>query len=303
MNGIHFLLTYQCTLECDHCFLYCSPRSEGTFSLSQIKSVLQEAKKMGVEWIYYEGGEPFLYYPLLKEAVSTASRMGFKVGIVTNSYFAHSEEDAVLWLKPLVVAGLDDLNVSNDEFHFGDQEQTTADILAAAARILGLEPIEICIEAPAASLTAAEGGKGEPVVGGSTRFQGRAADLLTEGLPRRPWEEFNTCPYEELVTPERVHVDSFGNVHICQGISAGNMWEKPLAELMESYRAEEHPICGPLVRNGPAGLARELGIQPEPEYVDACHLCYSIRRRVLDTYPGVLEPRQVYGTDNRQQKA
>jgi len=299
MNGIHVLLTYQCTLECDHCFLYCSPRAEGTFTLNQIKRVLQEAQKMGVEWIYYEGGEPFLYYPILKESVVMAKRMGFKVGIVTNSFFAHSEEDAVVWLKPLVESGLDDLNASNDEFHFGETEKTRADNLVAASRSLGLEPIEICIEAPSVTAMHAEGGKGQPIVGGSTRFQGRAAELLIEGLPRRQWTEFDTCPYEELVSPERIHVDAYGNVQICQGISAGNMWEIPLSEMMEAYNAEEHPICGPIVRGGPAGLAEELGIVPEPDYVDHCHLCYSIRKKVLGAYPVELSPRQVYGLENQ----
>ena len=32
LTGIHFLLTYSCTSECDHCFLYCSPNAKGTFT-------------------------------------------------------------------------------------------------------------------------------------------------------------------------------------------------------------------------------------------------------------------------------
>ena len=59
LTGIHFLLTYICNFECDHCSLYCSPRSSGTFTVSQIRDVLDEAKKLGsVRSIYYEGGEP-----------------------------------------------------------------------------------------------------------------------------------------------------------------------------------------------------------------------------------------------------
>ena len=57
LNDIHFLLTYTCNYECDHCFLYCSPQSKGTFTLEQIKNVLDEAVKTGkIEWIYFEGG-------------------------------------------------------------------------------------------------------------------------------------------------------------------------------------------------------------------------------------------------------
>ena len=73
LTGIHFLLTYTCTFECDHCFLYCSPRAGGTFTAAQIRDVLDQARKLGtVESIYYEGGEPFLYYPVLVEGLRLA---------------------------------------------------------------------------------------------------------------------------------------------------------------------------------------------------------------------------------------
>ena len=29
LTGVHFLLTYACNYECDHCFLYCGPLSRG----------------------------------------------------------------------------------------------------------------------------------------------------------------------------------------------------------------------------------------------------------------------------------
>jgi MoaA/NifB/PqqE/SkfB family radical SAM enzyme len=61
LTGIHVILTYACNFECDHCFLYRSPRSQGTFTIGQVTHVLDEAKKIGtVDWIFYEGGEPFL---------------------------------------------------------------------------------------------------------------------------------------------------------------------------------------------------------------------------------------------------
>jgi organic radical activating enzyme len=54
--------------------------------MTQVIQVLDEAHKMGsVEWIFYEGGEPFLFFPLLNESVRRASERGFKVGVVTNA--------------------------------------------------------------------------------------------------------------------------------------------------------------------------------------------------------------------------
>ena len=69
LNGLHILLTYQCTYECDHCFVWGSPRQTGTLTLEQIENILQQAKDAGVTSIYFEGGEPFLYYPVLAKAV------------------------------------------------------------------------------------------------------------------------------------------------------------------------------------------------------------------------------------------
>ena len=115
LTGIHFLLTYRCNFECDHCFLYCTPESPGTFTIEQVSSVLDEAEKIGtIDWIYYEGGEPFLFYPLLLESVKRAGERGFRVGIVTNAYGANSEQDAKLWLAPLMDAGLSFISISNE---------------------------------------------------------------------------------------------------------------------------------------------------------------------------------------------
>ncbi len=299
LTGIHFLLTYKCNFECDHCFLYCSPHSEGTFTISQVDQVLDEAQKISsIEWIYFEGGEPFQYYPLLVECVRRASQKGFQVGIVTNGYGALAEEDALLWLKPLAEAGLAYLSISDDTFHYGDQEITPASIASAAAKVLGIESSPICIEPPQVQESkSADGVKGQTVIGGGARFRGRAADTLTKGLPLRSWDEMRECPDEDLLTPSRVHVDSFGNIHICQGISIGNFWEKPFSEIMASYHPDDHPICGPLHRGGPAALVEDLGLNPDEGYVDECHLCFLSRREVVDKYPEYLTPKQVYGIE------
>jgi hypothetical protein len=297
LTGIHFILTYTCNFECDHCFLYCGPRARGTFTIDQVTRVLEEAKKIGtVEEIFFEGGEPFLFFPLLAESIRRARAMGFQVGVVTNAYGALSEKDAELWLEPLARAGLGYLSISNDSFHYGQEKNNPAATALAAAGRLGLPASPIRIDPPELVLPSPdEKGKGQAIIGGGARFRGRAADKLTKGLPVRPWEELVECPYEALESPSRVHVDAFGNVHICQGISMGNMWDMPLSRLVAGYDPDSHPICGPLSRGGPAELVRASGLKPEARYVDECHLCYSARKAVIDKFPDLLGPRQVYG--------
>ncbi len=70
----------------------------------------------------------------------------------------------------------------------------------------------------------------------------------------------------------------------------GNMWRVPLSELVRGYRAASHPLCGPLVRGGPAELA-----PPDGRYVDECHCCYSGRKAILAKFPEYLGPAAVYG--------
>jgi len=286
LSEIHFLLTYRCNFECDHCFLYCSPTTPGALKIGT------------VEMIYFEGGEPTQYYPLLLESVHRAHQKGFQVGIVSNAYMALAEEDALLWLKPLAEGGLSVLSVSNDAFHYGEEKENPAEIARKVGLKLELNSFPICIDPPEILIgTSPEDGKGQAVIGGGARFRGRAADTLTTGLPLRPWAEMITCPDEDLLTPSRVHVDSYGNVQICQGISLGNFWENPFSEIMASYHPDQHPICGPLHKGGPAELVRTLKREPGEEYVDECHLCFLTRRDLIDHYPQYLTPRQVYGLE------
>ncbi|MFX0000912.1 MAG: radical SAM protein [Candidatus Hodarchaeota archaeon] len=293
LKGIHFLLTYNCNYTCDHCFLYCSPNSKGTFTLAQIKEVLGEAHKLtSVEWIYFEGGEPFLYYPIMVEGVKLAKKMGFKVGIVTNSYWATSIHDAEIWLEPFSELGVDDFSISDDAFHYEDEQENLSKVAKKASENLKLSTMTICIEEPTVKK---EQEKGEPVISGGAMFKGRAVEKLIEGLPKRPWEELNECPYEDFRGLGRIHVDPFGNAHICQGLSIGNFWETPLAKLIKNYKPEDHPICRPLIQGGPARLVKEYNIEHEDKYVDECHLCYLARLNLIDKFPKYLAPRQVYG--------
>ncbi len=295
LNGIHILLTLKCTNECDHCFLHCGPTLEASFTLPQLRALLRQIEDLGtIDTVYFEGGEPFLLYPLLLEGIRIARSAGFSVGIVSNCYWAASVEDAVLWLKPLAQLGIEDLSISDDEFHRGKQNDPRPAFARQAAHHLGIPMSTICIDAPFVS-PSGEDQKGKPVVGGSVLFKGRAAEKLTPGLTVRPSRELVTCPHEDLLNPERVHIDAYGNVHLCQGLSMGNVWEKPLVELVRAYNPYKHPVVGPLLRGGPIRLAAETGLAITDEYVDECHLCYTVRKKLLPRFPSCLAPRECYG--------
>lgn len=296
LTGIHFLLTYQCAFECDHCFVFGSPFAKGTFTLNQVEQVLDQAEKIGtINSVYFEGGESFLFYPLLIESIKRARAKNFQVGIVTNAYFATSEEDAALWFAPLRDLGIADLSISDDAFH-SDEADSPAKRAIRAAKHLGLPTNSICIEKPTVQTHASQP-KGAPVVGGDVMFRGRAAEKLTAGLPTQSWDSFTECPHEDLENPGRVHIDAYGNVYLCQGLGMGNAWRTPLSALVENYRADAHPIARSLIDGGPARLAKEYDVPHDAGYVDACHLCYSVRKKLIDRFPDYLAPKQVYGLE------
>ncbi len=294
ITGLHFLLTYQCTLECDHCFVWGSPWQNGTMTLADVRKILEQARDLGtVSSVYFEGGEPFLYYATLLHAVRMAAQMGFSVGIVTNSYWANTEEDSLASLRPF--AGLvQDLTISSDRYHWGDLLSQKETFACAAADRLGI-PVSVIRVAREVGAGAACPAGQLPEGESRVMYRGRAAAKLAAQAPKQPWESFDRCPHEDLREPGRVHVDSFGHVHICQGISLGNVFRKALREICADYDPERHPINGPLLAGGPAELLRRYGLAHAAEAADACQLCDAARTALRSRFPDILAPDAMYG--------
>jgi MoaA/NifB/PqqE/SkfB family radical SAM enzyme len=292
LSGLHLLLTYQCNFECDHCFVWGGPEQTGTMTLRTMRRILEQAEELGtIEWIYFEGGEPFMYYPLLRAGVRMASGRGFRVGIVTNSYWATEVEDAIEWLRPFAGA-VEDLSISSDAYHGSEEHRT--DRVRVAVKQLGIPVDVIGIAQPDETDIAHACGQLPPGQS-AVLYRGRAAVKLTSRAALQPREQFTTCPWEDLREPGRVHVDPFGNLHVCQGISLGNLLHGSLTEICRTYDPESHPIVGPLLAGGPAELARRYGLACREAYADACHLCYESRCSLRGRFPDLLAPDQMYG--------
>jgi hypothetical protein len=284
LSGLHLLLTYRCTAACDHCFVWGSPQATATMTIGQVRRLLDGAERLGtVTDVYFEGGEPFLAYPLLVAGAREAVARGLRFGVVTNAYWATSVEDAALWLEPLAELGIADLSLSEDRFH-GDLASPAVQHAAEAARRLGLAQGVLRVDL------------GPECTAGSVRLRGRAAQRLAGQVRGQPWDGFTSCPYEDLADPARVHVDAEGYLHLCQGLALGRVGEgQPLPALVAAYRPREHPIVGPLLAGGPAALVREYGLAHEPAYGDACHLCYRAREQLRPHFCELLGPGQMYG--------
>ena len=285
LTGLHLLLTYQCPFECPHCFVWGGPKQTGVMTLEQVGAILAQAGELGgVEWIFFEGGEPFLYHPVLLAGARLAKQLGYQVGVVSNGYWATGAADAEAWLAPFGGA-LSMLNLSSDSHHGSTAPDARVEFARAAGRRLGIPVQVIRVATP-------QDGQDS-----SLMYRGRAAEQLAPLAAGRPWEGFTRCPHEDLREPGRVHVDPQGLVQICQGISLGNLFEVSLREICARHRPEADPILGPLLEGGPAELVRRHGVAHHPSPADACHLCYEARRSLRPHFPDVLAPGRVYGEE------
>jgi MoaA/NifB/PqqE/SkfB family radical SAM enzyme len=264
-------------------------------SLDDVRGILRQAEDLGgIDWIFFEGGEPFLFYPLLRKGVQLAARKGFRVGIVTNAYWATGLREAREALRPF--RGLvQDLSISSDLYHWDAEDGRLAENAAAAARALGIPCSILTVAQPEDADAAPRVGQLPPGVS-AVMYRGRAARKLVARACLHPWTGFDRCPYENLRDPGRVHVDPEGNVHLCQGISLGNLFERPLRDIMQAYDPDAHPIAGPLLEGGPAALVRRYGVVHDRSYADACHLCDATRRALRRRFPAVLRPNRMYGS-------
>jgi len=259
-------------------------------TFKQVRELLKEAKKLGtVEWVWFEGGEPFLYYPVMMKGIKEAKALGFKVGALSNAYWATCLDDALEWLRPLAELGIANMGLSSDPYHGENLEAGRVKNGVEAAAKLGI-PVGIMATAQMPQKLA-----GLP--GGVTElmYRGRAAKKLLKGVLRKPWTEFGKCPHENLASPERVHVDPLGYIHVCQGLSIGNAWQRPFSEIIQSYDASSHPIMKPLIEGGPTALVKEFNLPLKRTYADACHLCYEARVQLRERYSDMLAPGQMYG--------
>jgi hypothetical protein len=293
LSGIHFLVTYRCTYTCDHCFVWSSPEAEETMTLAQLRDAIDQAAASGqVTMVYFEGGEPTLAYPVVLEAAARARDKGLEWGLVSNCYWATSVEDARVWLRPFKELGISDLSLSSYAYFVEDADETRLRNAAVAAAELELPMLVLevgapaCLDVPGLCL----GDVGEVM------HKGRAAVELAPARAKRPPDSLTTCPFEDFSEPGRAHLGADGELQLCQGISAGNVWRDGLAAIIERYDPALLPVVREILAGGPWALAQAYGHTPERDaYADECHLCYEVRLALRERFPEVLAPAQCYG--------
>jgi hypothetical protein len=298
LDGIHFLVTYRCTYACDHCFVWGSPDAEGTMTLAQLTSVIDQGAELGLTDVYFEGGEPTLAYPIVLAAAKHARERGLDVGIVSNCFWATSVADATVWLAPFAELGLADLSLSSYAYfvEHADEEQLRNAVLAAQELGIPTSVLEVGAPADIGVPGACSGDVGDVM------HKGRAAIALAPARASRPPETLTSCPFEDFADPGRAHVGPDGELQVCQGISAGNVFTGGLAAALDACDPLARPVIREILAGGPWALARAEGHTPTRDlYADECHLCYEVRAalRAAGRHPEVVAPGQCYAENER----
>lgn len=112
------LVTSKCTAACAHCCMNSSPERDDTLTWEQLERILTQAlTELDLRVIIFAGGEPMLLGETLYRAIRLCKQHGRMTRIVTNAYWAGNRDHALLKLKELRAAGLDELNISTDDYH------------------------------------------------------------------------------------------------------------------------------------------------------------------------------------------
>jgi hypothetical protein len=278
LTGVHFLISYGCSAECDHCFVWGSPKRQAGMTVEQVDRFLDEVVMLQtVTGVCAEGGESFTRYDVVTHFLRSATARGLSASALTNASWATSRHRAEKGIKELMAAGLSSLGISTDEWHRKSVPVERVDLLLEVCATAGL---------PANRM--------ETTIDG-VMFRGRAAEKLAHLRPVRAASELTACPHENLAAPSRCHLDCYGRLHLCQGLCVGPGGP---AEAWASYDPGTHPIVRLLLNGGPSALARfaaERGFALEEGYVDACHLCYRAREYLRISFPELLGPDEMYG--------
>lgn len=135
------LITAHCNATCSHCSTSCGPHRSEHLSREQIFTLIDQAAELsrGEKLrVLLSGGEPFLNFDLLVQAVHYAKGQGAVVTCVTNAYWATSVERARDLLNQLKNAGLHSFAISTSRFHQEFIKKQRVERALQASREVGL---------------------------------------------------------------------------------------------------------------------------------------------------------------------
>ena len=295
LSNFGLLLTYKCTAACPHCVVEAGPHRKEEVRLDQVTSWIEQARNYRdghMVGLALTGGEPFYIMDKLTQVVEFGHQHGFLISVVTNAYWAATEEAALSVLSKLPAIQM--ISISTDIYHLKTIPfQNVVNLIQACRKLGRVYNIAVCTddeENPqyrniVDDLSAlGESDKIRPAI---TFPVGRAQNLVSKFHYRfSPEAPVSACTMASspIAFPD-------GKILACIGplvtlapthpLYLGNLNQESLAEIMD--RAEINPILHMIRIWGPyklVSMLKEMGLGDylPQEYVSTCicDICYKL---------------------------
>ncbi|MCX8188778.1 MAG: radical SAM protein [Nitrososphaeria archaeon] len=307
------ILSYKCTSICKHCMYASSPYwSSDWISLEQLEHTIYmlsetivsssfDPKNVGVNvGLHFTGGEPFLNYNLLVNAVKIARKYDIpSVFVETNCFWSTDDNivrDRLIELKNF---GLDGVLVSVNPFLLEyipfERTERTINIgyeifrqnLMVYQEYYRMLFKKLNIKATLSFEEFLKKAGPTWVHYIELLPMGRAVyklDMLFRKYPAKYF--FGQSCYHELTRDWHIHIDNYGNYvpGYCGGISLGNL--KDFETLFNGLFLNELPIIKALAKD--IKILYEMGVKDfgykenVEGYISKCHLCLDIRKHMVE---------------------
>jgi Radical SAM superfamily len=295
---LSILTTRRCTAACDHCCVGASPRAKDAIPIERIHGLIDEAKRIpSIERIVFTGGECFLLGKELDALIAHAHDAGFATRVISNSYWATSDEAATRRLSPLRTSGLDEMMLSTGSFHQRFVPVERVIFGARAANLLGIPTlisVESCDQSEFDCATLFQALEAEVSAGGvriaSTPWipdaGGRSATPITH---HRLLEERSTTEYSRCVqildvisvTPRQMLTACCGYpLEELDNLRIGSVKDRSLDQVL--CEAPNGLLHMWLQVSGPSEIARFVAQHVPgyelPEFASICEACSRLQR-------------------------
>jgi MoaA/NifB/PqqE/SkfB family radical SAM enzyme len=299
----------RCNISCAHCSVSAGPKVGRRMTLEFALDVIRQSESVEIiDRVTFTGGEVLLLEKEIIELVSYATKIGKKTRIVSNGFWARNKESGRRLLTRLRRAGLTELNLSADEYHYHELPATVTanaaellhefdyavlinrverrggDTFAAFAEKCGFDSNQLVIFQPNFGLREAESiGRNKVLVRHiGLSVEGRGANLRDDAVFKTLSELDGVCPQPvrmPSVSPEGLLFPCCSPGSNYSSFQIGNLHETPLCDLIQKLL--DDPLANFITTYGPAELIRLLA-RRDPEldctYSDICNLCCTALR-------------------------
>lgn len=309
------ITNYYCTSTCRHCLYACSPKWEKRYIDKEFaKELMINIKTAGCRSIHIGGGEPFLSFDGLLDAVKGAGEVGMGIDYIeTNSSWYTNKREVTDKLRLLMKYGVRQLLISISPFHNEYIPFAKVKQLMDTCRKCGMgvfpwvmdfyRDVDLFDESATHSLEEYREKFGPHYVEELsqrywTHLGGRAVQWYKKVLPLHPLDQIvKAAPCREIADTSHFHVDLFGNY--VPGLCAG--FAVSMDDIGKPLVSEHYPLLTMLYNSGITALLEharsEYGFKPDEKYLNKCHLCNEIRLFLVNNGNNdflELQPREYY---------